>query len=120
MDRVLRFYVLALLFTGIFFVCASLMIDAATYFLGKPWRGVSYGIGVYYLNISLVCVAGITLIGTRWFGGGLSLLIGVPCVFLCVAMFFPQPLILVRLSVASLISILLIGLILRLVKMTAD
>lgn len=101
---ILKHYSAALIAIVVFFVVALLSVDAVTYVLGRPSRGVGYGIGVYYLTITLAVVGSITLMSARWFGLKLSLAIGTVASLACVVILFPQPSLTVRLLLGLWIS----------------
>lgn len=103
----------SLLAFALFWVVAVGLVDLTTLLLGKPWRGVSYGIGVYYLSICLAVIGGLALLvsgfmsgrgGARWALGLGGLAIG-----FAVFTFLGQPSVLVRGGLSLLLSGLLWG-----------
>lgn len=103
----MKFYLSALFATAIFVVSASLTLDAVTYLLGKPSRGVSYGIAIHYLNYAIAIVGLAALRSTKWIKRDLSMAFGAIALCVCVIGLFPQPGIGVRILVALAISMML-------------
>lgn len=107
MLQAIKFGVSTVMAIAAFSVLAALTIDFATYLFGKPTRGVSYGIGLYYLHIAVTVIGGLALLCANWLGMKLPLAFAAVGICSCVLLLFGQPSIAVRIGVAAVIVVIL-------------
>lgn len=104
----MKYCISALIAIACFVGLSGLVLDVTTTVMGKPARGVGYGISMNFL-FAAVCVVGIaTLLSTGLFSVRLRVALGVIGVFACVIYLLPQPGVVTKVCVALIISILLV------------
>lgn len=83
---------LSVLFAVVFFIGISVLtLDAVTSHFGKPSRGFSYGVSMYYLAFAISITGSAALILTKWFNPRLTLFFGVFSIFIWVVWLLPHP-----------------------------
>jgi len=116
----MRFTFSVLCAVSVFIGLTAIIIDFSTWYLGRPWRGVSYGISIFYLT-AFVAVSGSTaLISSRYFGLVIPLISGIFTISSGIILFLPQPGILDRVVIALTVSIVLAAAMLALCKVNRN
>lgn len=103
----MKFFFLTVVSIVIFIGVSALTLDAVAAHLGKPSRGVSYGVSMFYLVSAISLAGGGALIFTKWLGSRFALFLGVFPVFILVVWLLPHPSYAMRSFVAAAIAVVL-------------